>query len=545
MDPLAKKPKLEPTEENDVSKPARPSCPTELEALKTLVEHKRQEVVHLTKKMEATRIQLEEAKKNLMDAEAQLAKAQNAELPSNSKSSNASASTTVTKVKPERLSPSPGPGDRTASTITTQNKTPLIIPSATPKTGFSMGAEGRKTMPMSSGKSVTASMAHGRSEAALKPKGDAAPSRASSQSESGDSQDRKAPKRKLEKKEHTELVSRIRSTHSPKRINFQTGTLLSSQHKRKLRSLILNPVTESLFATSALDGMVNLWQLHSKGLSSSLLSTSDCLSPKQRRWPEDMTWHPFGDKIFACYSADGGDNQVSIINLNVTKNRVTFSEHKPHVKGILNSISFMPWDASCFATGGSDHAVVLWKEGEKGWNPKALHRSAHSSAVMGVAGMEQKPLILSVGADKRIVGFDVKIQRADFKHQLDSKAMGVLPNPSDFNLYMVQTGTPQKQLRLFDIRARQKELHAFGWKQESSESQSALINQTWSPDGLYIASGTVDPMFHIFDIRYNSSEPAQSVKAHSKRVFKAAWHYSWPLVVSISSDLHIGLHRIS
>ncbi|RVX17726.1 hypothetical protein CK203_003954 [Vitis vinifera] len=46
--------------------------------------------------------------------------------------------------------------------------------------------------------------------------------------------------------------------------------------------------------------------------------------------------------------------------------------------------------------------------------------------------------------------------------------------------------TPGKQLRLFDIRLRQTELHAFGWKQESSDSLSALINQTWSPDGLYI-----------------------------------------------------------
>lgn len=104
---------------------------------------------------------------------------------------------------------------------------------------------------------------------------------------------------------------------------------------------------------------------------------------------------------------------------------------------------------------------------------------------------------------------------------------------------------PGEQLRLFDIRLRQTEIHVFGWKQESSESQSALINQAWSPDGLYLSSGSADPKIHIFDIRYNGSGPSQSVQAHQKRVFKAVWHQSMPLLTSISSDLNIGLHRFT
>lgn len=104
---------------------------------------------------------------------------------------------------------------------------------------------------------------------------------------------------------------------------------------------------------------------------------------------------------------------------------------------------------------------------------------------------------------------------------------------------------PESQLRLFDIRLRKTELHAFGWRQDSSESQSALINQAWSPDGLCITSGSADPVIHVFDIRYNASRPFQSMKAHQKRVFKAAWHRSLPLLVSISSDLSIGMHKIT
>ncbi|KAJ6374610.1 hypothetical protein OIU78_030164 [Salix suchowensis] len=205
----------------------------------------------------------------------------------------------------------------------------------------------------------------------------------------------------------------------------------------------------------------------------------------------------------------------------------------------------MPWENTCFVTGCNDHGVVLWneKDDESLWKPETLHRNLHSSAVMGVAGMQQKQIVLSAGADKRIVGFDVQVGRADFKHQLDSKCMSVLPNPCDFNLFMVQTGTHGKQLRLFDIR-QQMEIHSLGFKQESSDSQSALTNQAWSPDGLYLTSGSVDPVIHIFDIRYNYNKPSQSIKAHQKRVFKAVWHYSLPLLISISSDLHIGLHKI-
>ncbi|GJN22640.1 hypothetical protein PR202_gb10227 [Eleusine coracana subsp. coracana] len=68
------------------------------------------------------------------------------------------------------------------------------------------------------------------------------------------------------------------------------------------------------------------------------------------------------------------------------------------------------------------------------------------------------------------------------------------------NDQLVATRAPGRQLRLFDIRLRQTEVHGFGWKQESSESQSALINQSWSPDGWYLSSGSADPVIHIFDI---------------------------------------------
>ncbi|XP_047340593.1 uncharacterized protein LOC124944380 isoform X2 [Impatiens glandulifera] len=356
-------------------------------------------------------------------------------------------------------------------------------------------------------------------------------------------------KRKHEHKEHTELISMVRSSSLASTIHCQMGCLIPSQHKRKLRSLVLCPTNDQLFMTSSLDGVINLWQLQGRGTNASLLSSTDSVSPKQRRWPEDTAWHPDGGSLFSVYSADGDDSQISVLNLKKKKlGQICFLEEKPHSKGIINNIVFMPWENVSFVTGGNDHAVMLWteKEGENScWKPKALHRKLHSSAVMGVTGMQQKQTVLSVGSDKRIIGFDAVAERVDYEHRIESKCMSVLPNPCDFNLFMVQTGTPERQLRLFDIRVKKTEIHDFGWKQESSESQSALISQTWSPDGLYITSGSADPMIHIFDIRYHGNNPSQSVRAHTKRVFKAVWHQNYPLLISISSDLNVGLHHIT
>ncbi|KAF7069395.1 hypothetical protein CFC21_075035 [Triticum aestivum] len=353
----------------------------------------------------------------------------------------------------------------------------------------------------------------------------------------------KKPKREIVQREHQNLVQSVKKSSAPTTLKFYGGTLVSSQHKRKLRCLELCPADDQLVITSALDGMVTLWQVQSSGPSISLLSTTNCFSSKQR-WPEDVAWHPDGDTIFAVYTADGGDTQVSMMNLNTSgQKKVTFLQAKPHTKGIINNINFMPWSDTCFMTGGSDHAVVLWQEKDDSWNHKKVHRDLHSSAVMGVAGLQQRKTIISVGMDKRIISYDVSAERAEYKNLIDSKCLSVLLNPSDFNLYMVQTGSPGRQLRLFDIRLRQTEVHAIGWKQTSSESQSALINQSWSPDGWYLSSGSADPVIHIFDIRYQGQKPCQSVQAHQKRVFKAVWHQTFPVLTSISSDLNVAIHK--
>ncbi|OMO94736.1 hypothetical protein CCACVL1_05854 [Corchorus capsularis] len=523
--------KVKKEEEEDES-----SIAEQEEALLALIEHRTKEVEHLRQRISYYTSQLEQAEKRLQDSESKLARFRGQHNASSSSGSHANG---IRNVKVERRSISPERVNGSSKNLP-QPRTELVIPSVNPKTSqpVKSGGSGANTAAICG---LEASPASNKAVKVKKEKSH----RTSADAEVVESKDR-GTKRKFEQKEHKELIPLLRRSSSPNTFQCYSNHI-PSQHKRKLRSLALNPVNDQLFVTSALDGFVNLWQIQARGSSASFLSTTDCASSQERRWPEDIAWHPDGNSLFSVYTADARDSQISVLDLNKTKGRahVTFLEDKPHVKGIINSIMFMPWENTCFVTGGSDHAVVLWNERDNNvWKPKQLHRNMHSSAVMGVAGMQQKQVVLSAGADKRIIGFDVHVGRADYKHQIDSKCMSVLANPCDFNLFMVHAGAHERQLRLYDIRIRQTEVHSFGWTQQSSESQSALINQAWSPDGLYLTSGSADPIIHIFDIRYNAQKPAQSIRAHQKRVFKAVWHNSLPLLISISSDLQVGLHKM-
>ncbi|EOA20119.1 hypothetical protein CARUB_v10000397mg [Capsella rubella] len=353
---------------------------------------------------------------------------------------------------------------------------------------------------------------------------------------------------KSEFRGHDELIALIGRSSLRPTIEGRTVGMLPSCHTKRMRSLALSPSSRELFATSALDGAVHFWKLQSDRSTATLFNTVNRVAVDQKKWAEDIAWHPHKSALFSVYTADEGHPQISAIYLNESGGSCEskFLEDRPHSKGLINRIMFTPWDDPCFITGGSDHAVVLWRDQSENnaWKSTLLHRDSHSSAVMGVAGMRHNNLVLSCGDDRRFVGFDAREEKVTFKHRLDNRCTNILPNPRDFNLVMVHTRQLDRQLRLYDVRLPQTELFSFGWKQESSESQSALINQSWSPDGLHISSGSADPVIHIFDIRYNAPSPSLSMKAHKKRVFKAEWHSSHPLLVSISSDLSIGIHKL-
>ncbi|KAJ0823716.1 putative transcription factor WD40-like family [Helianthus annuus] len=84
-----------------------------------------------------------------------------------------------------------------------------------------------------------------------------------------------AKKKKIQKKtEWSEsgdfrLIEMVSSSSSPCKVSCETSTtMLNSQHKRKLRTLVLSPTNHHQFLTSALDGFVNVWQIQDRGVKS-------------------------------------------------------------------------------------------------------------------------------------------------------------------------------------------------------------------------------------------------------------------------------------
>ncbi|KAL3835410.1 hypothetical protein ACJIZ3_010146 [Penstemon smallii] len=483
--PLPKRPKIEREDEEEQQEPVVQENEEDQirneqdEALVALVDHRIKEVDHLRHRISYYKSQLVEAEKKLEDTQNKLARhrqwdpvmtsrtdkygmsevnagrssASPTQMREGSSQNNSqympqhpghdSVNSAGENLKFARRPPSPFNKDGASSRNQTQSRPQPLNPAVEPYIPQPVKLEYFGNNFSSGSGSVLTGPAPSQVNSLTKFQGDKA-RRIPPDKEAMETQDR-GTKRKIEQKEHKDVIQLISKRPSPSLIKFQNSCFLPCHHKRKLRSLVLCPTNDQLFVTSALDGVVNLWQVQGRGSSANLLSATDCQSDKQKRWPEDIAWHPQGNKLFSVYSQDGGDSQVSILNLNKgkEKTRIKFLEDKPHARGIINSIIFTPWDDACFVTGGSDHAVILWNEkdgGDDSWRPKALHRSHHSSAVMGVAGMLHKKVVMSVGADKRIIGFDVVTGRADYKHQIENKCMSVLPNPCDFNLFMVQTG---------------------------------------------------------------------------------------------------------
>ncbi|CAA0811298.1 transducin family protein / WD-40 repeat family protein [Striga hermonthica] len=332
--PLLKKPKIEPEEEeqDDDGFPEEESNEEKLgeqirneqeEALVALIEHRTKEVEHLRQRISYYKSQLDEAEKRLEDTQTKLVRLRGwSEEKSSKNSSNGrdeakferKAQSPSQKQSPPHLQdamkkPSvdnPDRGNYSKNKI--QPKPPLVIPTVKAK------EPGNKPCGVSGSGPPSTSSALTIANSLTKLKGENT-HKTSAEQEDVEIQP-KGTKRKIEQKEHVDLIPLVAKNSSPVTIRCHGGPLLSSQHKRKLRSLALCPTNDQLFVTSALDGMVNLWQLQGRGSCADLLSSTDCQSDKQRRWPEDIAWHPHGNKVFSVYSADGGDSQISILNLN-------------------------------------------------------------------------------------------------------------------------------------------------------------------------------------------------------------------------------------
>ncbi|GJS56939.1 RNA-directed DNA polymerase, eukaryota [Tanacetum coccineum] len=101
---------------------------------------------------------------------------------------------------------------------------------------------------------------------------------------------------------------------------------------------------------------------------------------------------------------------------------------------------------------------------------------------------------------------------------------------------IMKLGCPAQSLR--------KDIGLKGSVVLSGGLKKLMVRLQWSPSGLLLSSGSRDNKIHFFDIRYARADPLTSIQVHNKRVFKAVFHPTCPVMISISVDKRIGYHNI-
>jgi len=84
-------------------------------------------------------------------------------------------------------------------------------------------------------------------------------------------------------------------------------------------------------------------------------------------------------------------------------------------------------------------------------------------------------------------------------------------------------------------------------KKKPEQANSQYIIPSWSTEGIYVASGSVDPILHVWDIRYNAIElPSKSWSMHTRRILRAEFHPSKRhTIFTLSSDRKLGIHNLT
>lgn len=202
------------------------------EALVALIEHRSKEVQHLTNRISYYQTELKQAQERLNDTEAKLVNIRrkindkwNNHLPGSKK-----------EMKTERKYTSSVDGE--SAQRQPQSKPQLLISKVSQKPS--------RPMTLSESGSKASPSRYNSPMKARRDKSNETPARSALEETKSQTV---GAKRKLESKEHIELIPKVRSSSSPSLIHCHSSSHISSQHKRKLRSLTICPATDKLFIT--------------------------------------------------------------------------------------------------------------------------------------------------------------------------------------------------------------------------------------------------------------------------------------------------------
>lgn len=329
---------------------------------------------------------------------------------------------------------------------------------------------------------------------------------------------------------------------------------------RKGRHLSVNPMKPSIFATSADEGGLILWNYNDPTKEISKVVT---LTPSSFRHEnscaESIQWSPDGNRMAMAFRDPlDGMGEFCVVQLHqlklrdsntpqaIPKNRLTSKVTTLHPKGI-SAIDWVPTGSGTqvtsnklVTTGGSDHAVVLWEEhedaatGEIDFKWRVLHRE-HRSDIKALSIHSERSAIYTGGLDGLVVQYDVnKFQSQvvmERRKPTISRINAVLEHPHNPNLLLVSSlEQNEHNLLLRDLRERAHR----GTAQASmnmtwaGNSTSQYIVPRWSPAGMHVSCGSKSGIVNIWDVRMRGALfpkvlPQQSLRIHRTSVVHACY----------------------
>lgn len=322
---------------------------------------------------------------------------------------------------------------------------------------------------------------------------------------------------------------------------------------RKGRHLSINPMKPSIFATSADEGGLILWNYNN---SSKEIAKVVSLVPTSFRHDnpcaESIAWSPDGNRLAMAFRDPlDGKGEFCVVRLHqlglkdssiqqaIPKSRLTSKVTTLHPKGV-SAIDWIPSGSGnqmtshkLVTTGGSDHAVVLWTEhndegtGEIGYNWQVLHRE-HKSDIKALCIHSQRNLIYTGGLDGLVMQYDVNRLQTQVvmerRKPTISRINAVLEHPHNPNILLVSSlEQAEHNILLHDLRERyrskQNATMTLTWADTQSKSTSQYIVPRWSPAGYHVSCGSKTGVVNIWDVRMRGSKyptvlPQQSLRLH-------------------------------
>jgi len=328
-------------------------------------------------------------------------------------------------------------------------------------------------------------------------------------------------------------------------------------HDQKPRSIVFNPQKCDIFATSGLDGNLRFWEYQDLQLKDLCSLSSTAL--RSSRFPTALAWHQDGNKCAALFPLTKERHKVSTTTTETaTKPHIydpqlitfdtaqipnvsaTFLQEKPHDKD-PNNLAFLSLNK--IVTVGTDKKVVLWdiNYDKHGAETTCLHNK-HTAGVTTVI-VDSNGIIFTGGHDRKCISYSSQSQQVIDEWKMEDRVYTLRFNPVHNNLLLVYLSTKQKQVRIFDIRT-QSEVLALSYKMSNPKNSgvSQFIVPSWSSDGTFVASGSVDPILHVWDVRYvKADQPAKSWSLHKKRILRAEFHpRQRNCILTLSSDRTLG-----